>query len=137
MRLYILLIGVFAGLLGMLGSLAALTLQLQQAATGDGEATFEPWLISLFLSTLGLYGARHALGRPMLSSTVMASAAVGGLLSVAWFSRCRRRYSGSPAPSPSSGATNHPIVQLTPDGARREPRSGSREPADGRQCTCP
>ena len=85
MRLYILLIGVLAGLLGMLGSVAALALQLQQAATGDGEATFEPWLISLFLSTLGLYGARHALGRPMLSSTVMASAAVGGLLSVAWF----------------------------------------------------
>ncbi len=85
MRLYILLIGALAGLLGVAGSLAAMVLQLQQAAAGTGEASFGPWLITLGLSTVGLYGARHALGRPMLSSTVMASAAVGGLLSVTWF----------------------------------------------------
>ena len=85
MRLYILLIGALAGLLGMLGSLAAMALQLQQAATGSGEPSFGPWLVTLALSALGLYGARHALGRPRLSSTVMASAAVGGVLSVAWF----------------------------------------------------
>ncbi len=85
MRLYILLIGALAGLLGMLGSLAALALQLQQAATGEGEANFGPWVVALILSALGLYGARHALGRPRLSSTVMVSAAVGGLLSVTWF----------------------------------------------------
>ena len=85
MRLYILLIGAIAGLLGMLGSLAAIVVQLRDAATGTGEASFGPWLVALALSALGLYGARHALGRPRLSSTVMASAAVGGLLSVTWF----------------------------------------------------
>ncbi len=85
MRLYILLFGAMAGLLGMLGSLAAMALQLQQAAMDAGEPSFGPWLITLGLSAVGLYGARHAMGRPMLSSTVMASAALGGLLSVAWF----------------------------------------------------
>lgn len=85
MRLYILLFGALAGLLGMLGSLAAIALQLQQHATGSGDAVIGPWLVTLALSALGLYGARHALARPRLSSTVMASAAVGGLLSVTWF----------------------------------------------------
>lgn len=85
MRLYILLIGALAGLLGMLGSLAALIVQVRDAATGAGEASFGPWLVALALSALGLYGARHATGRPRLSSTMMASAAIGGMLSVTWF----------------------------------------------------
>lgn len=85
MRLYILLFGATAGLLGMLGSLAAMVLQVQQATMDTGEASFGPWLLTLGISALGLYGARHALGRPILSSTVMASAALGGLLSVTWF----------------------------------------------------
>jgi hypothetical protein len=85
MRLYILLFGALAGLLGVFGSLAAIGLQLQHQLTGTGEAAFGPWLVTLALSAVGLYGARHALGRPRLSSTVMASAAVGGVLSVAWF----------------------------------------------------
>jgi hypothetical protein len=85
MRLYILLFGATAGLLGMLGSLAAIALKLHHQATGAGDAALGPWLVALALSALGLYGARHALGRPRLSSTVMASAAVGGVLTVAWF----------------------------------------------------
>jgi hypothetical protein len=85
MKVFILFFGAIAGLLGIFGSLAAIAVQIQQQATGSGEAVFGPWLITLALSALGLYGARHALGRPMLSSTVMASAAVGGLLSVTWF----------------------------------------------------
>ena len=36
-------------------------MQIQQQATGSGEAVFGPWLITLALSALGLYGARHAL----------------------------------------------------------------------------
>jgi hypothetical protein len=85
MKVFILFFGAIAGLLGIFGSLAGIAIQLQQQMTGSGDAAFGPWLVALALSALGLYGARHALGRPMLSSTVMASAAVGGLLSVTWF----------------------------------------------------
>ncbi len=85
MKVFILLTGALAGLLGIAGSLAAIALQIQQQASGSGDAAIGPWLVTLGISALGLYGARHALGRPRLSSTVMASAAVGGVLSVAWF----------------------------------------------------
>jgi hypothetical protein len=85
MRLYILLFGATAGLLGIFVSLVALALPTLHLLSGTGDGPDGTWLLTLALSALGLYGARHALAHPRLSSTVMASAAVGGVLSVAWF----------------------------------------------------
>lgn len=85
MKVFILLFGLLAALLGFLGSLVALAFQLQAISTGARSDIGGVIFVALALSAVGLFGARLALNHPRLSSTVMATAAVGGLLSVAWF----------------------------------------------------
>ncbi len=85
MRLFILLFGVMAALLGVLASLVAIAAQIQAVSTGGREGVDAVAFLALALSAIGLHGARLALRHPRLSSTVMATAAVGGVLSVAWF----------------------------------------------------
>lgn len=85
MKVFILLFGLLAALLGFLGSAVALGLQLQAVVAGTRDNVDGLVFIALALSALGLYGATLALRHPRLCSTVMATAAVGGLLSLAWF----------------------------------------------------
>ena len=85
MKLFILLFGMLAALLGGVASLAALAVQLHAVSTGVRDGVDGFIFIALALSAIGLYGARLALRHPRLSCTVMATAAVGGVLSVTWF----------------------------------------------------
>ena len=85
MNVFILLFGLLAALLGFLGSVLVLGLQLQGVLTGSRDAIDPLVFVALAVSALGLYGATLALRHPRLCSTVMAAAAVGGLLSLAWF----------------------------------------------------
>ncbi len=84
MKVFILLFGLLAALLGFLASLIALGLQLQDVASGTRNGIDTLVFVALGLSALGLYGATLAIRHPRLSSTVMAAAAVCGVLSVAW-----------------------------------------------------
>jgi hypothetical protein len=85
MRLFILLFGAVAALLGFAGSIAALALQLREISAGTRDGIDGYIFAAAALSAIGLYGAWLALRHPRLSCTVMAAAAVGGLLSIAWF----------------------------------------------------
>lgn len=85
MKLFILLFGLFAALLGTLASIAALAIQVQPLIAGDRDDIDGVVFVALAVSALGLYGARLALRYPRLSSTVMTAAAIGGLLTVTWF----------------------------------------------------
>jgi hypothetical protein len=85
MKVFILLFGLLAALLGFLGSTVALGLQLQAVVAGTRNGIDTLVFAALGLSVLGLYGATLALRHPRLCSTVLATAAVGGLLSLAWF----------------------------------------------------
>lgn len=85
MRLFILIFGMVAAIFGVLGSLVALTFQLYDVSTGGRDSVDGFIFLALALSAVGLIGARLALRYPRISSTVMATAAVGGVLSVAWF----------------------------------------------------
>lgn len=84
MKLCIPLVGMLAALLGALAALTALALQVRDIAAGSRGSVDAYIFIALGLAALGLYGARLALRHPRLSCTVMATAAVGGVLSLAW-----------------------------------------------------